>query len=65
MALFLRPPLVMYGTVVIVFWCCGNDGRSTVYPVPSTETALFVRAMDDLLAGPMLETNVQLFQTTQ
>jgi hypothetical protein len=61
---FLRPPLVIYGTVLVV-WCCGNDGRSTVYPVPNTETAHFLSPMDDLLDGPMLETNVQLFQTVQ
>jgi len=35
------------------------------YPVSSTETAHFLSAMDDLLDGPMLETNVQLFQTAQ
>jgi hypothetical protein len=38
---------------------------ATVYPVPNTETAHFLSPMDDLLDGPMLETNVQLFQTVQ
>ena len=33
--------------------------------VPGLETEHIVRAMDDLLAGPMLETNIQLFQTAE
>jgi indolepyruvate ferredoxin oxidoreductase beta subunit len=33
--------------------------------VPGLETGHILRAMDDLLDGPMLESNVQLFQTAQ